>query len=428
MDVDGRRVCQPVYHNSALFRLELISVHTVPSLPIRLYSNESFMSVRTYLKNTILSLAFMGAATCSLFAEDAVKSDKNWTYRPGIIAPLWEVDLIEEEPILFVVDPATGFAKGTLLFPAAAIVKVTNSACEQTYSEGADYQLSADRREITIPAGSKIRTVEPRELRRDPGSQPYRLTHRDGGGEIMFGGKLEYHELQTWVSYRPKEMNWPESSRALIRGNLPRAQQAIAQATPLHIVLLGDSISTGCNASAWGDGAPYQPAYQDLLLQHLQETSSGDVKLTNVAVGGMATPWGISMIDKVNELKPDVVIIAFGMNDSSGISAKEYQANTQTMIDKVRANQPNAEIILVATMLGNQDWTALKHEVFSEYRDALASLCGDGIALADMTTVWQEMFKRKKDSDLTGNGVNHPNDFGHRVYTQVLAKLFAAPK
>jgi acyl-CoA thioesterase-1 len=74
-------------------------------------------------------------------------------------------------------------------------------------------------------------------------------------------------------------------------------------------------------------------------------------------------------------------------------------------------------------MLGNRDWIRLKHEVFPKYRDELAELCERGIALADMTSVWSEFLKRKKDSDLTGNGVNHPNDFGHRVYAQVLSAL-----
>ena len=43
--------------------------------------------------------------------------------------------------------------------------------------------------------------------------------------------------------------------------------------------------------------------------------------------------------------------------------------------------------------------------------------------LADLTAVWSEMLKRKKDWDLTVNGVNHPNDFGHRVYAQVICEL-----
>ena len=33
------------------------------------------------------------------------------------------------------------------------------------------------------------------------------------------------------------------------------------------------------------------------------------------------------------------------------------------------------------------------------------------------------MLKRKRDSDLTGNGVNHPSDFGHRVYASAILAL-----
>ena len=78
-------------------------------------------------------------------------------------------------------------------------------------------------------------------------------------------------------------------------------------------------------------------------------------------------------------------------------------------------------------MLGNRDWTTLKHELFPQYRDALAELCEPGIALADLTSIWTEFLKRKRDWDLTGNGVNHPNDFGHRVYAQVLSTLLVPP-
>ena len=45
------------------------------------------------------------------------------------------------------------------------------------------------------------------------------------------------------------------------------------------------------------------------------------------------------------------------------------------------------------------------------------------MALADLTSVWTELLKHKRDWDLTGNGVNHPNDFGHRLYAQVLSAL-----
>ena len=123
------------------------------------------------------------------------------------------------------------------------------------------------------------------------------------------------------------------------------------------------------------------------------------------------------------EARPDLVILAFGMNDSAGQPAARYQANIKAMMDAVRKENPRAEFILVATMLGNKDWTTLHQELFPQYRDALAQLCGRGVALADMTTIWTELFKHKKDWDMTGNGVNHPNDFGHRIYAQVLSTL-----
>ena len=102
-------------------------------------------------------------------------------------------------------------------------------------------------------------------------------------------------------------------------------------------------------------------------------------------------------------------------------SSEEEQR--EGVIAKIRERLPDVEFILVASMLGNPDWTTLHPELFPEYRDALASLCGPGIALADLTSIWTGFLESKQYWDLTGNGVNHPNDFGHRVYAQVISTL-----
>jgi lysophospholipase L1-like esterase len=156
---------------------------------------------------------------------------------------------------------------------------------------------------------------------------------------------------------------------------------------------------------------------------NLETVYGGKIALTNLAVGGTGTAWGLTQMDKVIEAKPDLVILAFGMNDHGGMPPATYQANTKAMIEAVRKDLPEAEFILIASMLGNKDWAGIFHEKFPPYRDALAQLCGPGIALADMTAMWTELFKRKLDRDMTGNGVNHPNDFGHRVYAEVLSSL-----
>jgi hypothetical protein len=63
--------------------------------------------------------------------------------------------------------------------------------------------------------------------------------------------------------------------------------------------------------------------------------------------------------------------------------------------------------------------------MFFEYQDALREAVSPEDALADVTEVWEIMSRRKHDLDSTGNGLNHPNDFGHRIYAQAILDLFA---
>ncbi len=385
------------------------------------------------MRTTLYLAVFLSSCLLSTNLLVAQQEPKAWEYRPTLMVPFWESEWVEEEPILFVRDPNSGEARGSLLFPIEEVRSVQSSSGDQTYEKGVDYRFEPGSREVVLPPGSRIRSVLPEELRRPPNSQRYRLTHRDGQGEILFGAKLEYHEMQTWITYKKKDRSWPSpsseapSSEGSKQGKLPGTLEKLRQGKPVTIVLLGDSISTGCNASGWGGGAPHQPPYQDLWLQHLQKVYTSEVRLINLAVGGMATPWGLTKTDEVMSHKPDLVLLAFGMNDAGSLSTEDYKKNTARMIEQCRAIDAQTEFILIATMLGNQDWTALRHERFPEYRDALADLSGEGIALADMTSIWKEMLARKPDSDLTGNGVNHPNDFGHRVYAQVLSQLLKTP-
>lgn len=349
-----------------------------------------------------------------------------WKYDPKLLKPFWLGDTVEGESVLFIRDSKTGEAKASLLFPVRKILSVRNSSGDVTYEAGRDYNWKPGSREITLPANSRITSRVPAELRRPAGSQKYKLTHRDGNGEILFGAKLEYHNMQTCITYAHAPEDWKHVP-TFREQSLSRTIQKLRQRSPVSIVLIGDSISSGCNASGWAGEPPFQPSFPGLLQQHLTARYRTKVRMTNPSVSGKDTRWVLSAIDKVIEPKPDLVIVAFGMNDAAGRSASEFQANTKAVIAKIRESLPDAEFILVATMLGNRNWTRLKHELFPAYRDALAELCEPGIALADMTSIWTEFLSRKQDWDLTGNGVNHPNDFGHRVYAQVLSTLLAPP-
>ena len=350
-------------------------------------------------------------------------AETRWKYDSDLLRPFWQGDTIEGESVLFIRETDKGEAKASVLFPVRKILSVRNSSGDVTYEEGRDYRWKPGSREITLPSGSRITSRLPAELRRPEGSQKYRLTHRDGNGEIFFGAKLEYHDMQTCITYEHETEDWSPHVPRFDAKSLLRTVRKLRNKEPVSIVLIGDSISAGCNASGWAGEMPFQPSFPGLLQEYLQACYGTEIRMTNPSVSGKDTRWVLSAIDKVVEPKPDLVIVAFGMNDSAGRPAAEYQANTKAVIAKIREKLPDAEFILVATMLGNKDWTRLKQELFPQYRDALAELCEPGIALADMTSIWTEFLKRKKDWDLTGNGVNHPNDFGHRVYAQVLSTL-----
>jgi lysophospholipase L1-like esterase len=357
----------------------------------------------------------------SLIAQSV--AEPRWTYSAKMLRPFWQGDVMEGESVLFIQDEKTGEARASVLFPVQNILSVRSSSGDVKYEEGRDYTWKAGSREIVVTPGSRIVTSKPEALRRPAKSQQYQLTHRDGNGEIYFGGKLEYHDLQTIVSYSHAPGLWKTSVPKFDPQALPKTIRKLESRAPLKIVILGDSISTGCNASGWADGKPYQPAYPDLVGRMLEEHYKGKVEVVNLSVGGMDSAWGLTMVDKVVEASPDLVLLAFGMNDSSGRPAKDFQDKIAATMKGIREKRPEAEFVLIATMVGNPGWVALKQQLFPQYRDALAALCGPGAALADVTSIWGEFLKLKNDWDQTGNGVNHPNDFGHRVYAQVISSL-----
>ena len=93
----------------------------------------------------------------------------------------------------------------------------------------------------------------------------------------------------------------------------------------------------------------------------------------------------------------------------------------------VRDEVADVEFVVVSPMLPTPDCTWVVASRFDEYRTALAKLIGEGVVLADVTELWGKLVTLKDPHDLSGNGLNHPNDFGHRLYAQtILSQLIRA--
>ena len=337
--------------------------------------------------------------------------------------PWWVSDLMEGESITFIVDPGHGPARARLLFPATTIVSVCSPSRGCPYHEGRDWVWEGDC--LVLPATSTIPFWTSQELTPPLHSQPYGLVRRDGTGDILFGATHEYHDRQIEVTYRHCNGLWQGPVPGFAGEELPHLMRKLASKTPITLAVFGDSISTGCNASAWAKVAPFQPGYPELVQRNLESAYSVAVTLRNLAVSGMTSTWGLEQVAAVAATQPDLVIIAWGMNDGNapGLPAAEFANNIAAQMIAIQAASPLVEFILVAGMLPNDDWQTVVPGLLLRYRDAVLSLVRKGVVVADISGIWDELLKRKRHLDLTGNGVNHPNDFGHRLYADVLNTL-----
>lgn len=154
------------------------------------------------------------------------------------------------------------------------------------------------------------------------------------------------------------------------------------------------------------------------------------IKMTNFSVGGKDSYWGLTQTEAVSAVNPDLVILGFGMNDGSSYTGEQaYYNNMLTIIQEIRKSNPNCEFLLLSTMLPNEKitWSEGGKSVLGnqeKYLAKLQTLAQEevGVALADITTLHKEYLTVKKYKDMTGNNVNHPNDFLVRLYAQTIVK------
>ena len=353
-----------------------------------------------------------------------------------LLEPFWRSKTVYRESLICVKDLDDQAAIGKLLFPATRILAVHSADGRMTFREGTDFQLGENGQQLIRKESSKIAYLKSSDLFMPKGTRPVwtgkpdsaipcALPHKLGDPDthLLFDNGHWFHDQQLEVTYERADMNWPGIVPQFDATRLPKTLAKLKAKQKLTIGVSGDSITYGLNASGLVGAPPFMPMYPSLVAAQLRVVYGTEVNLVNRAVGGWGVPNGLADLDKLLESQPDLVVIAYGMNDVGRRNPDGYKDGIQQMITRIKAARPDAEIILVATMLGNDQWTHTPREMFPKYRDALASLCGEGIALADLTSIWTEMLKRKRDCDLTGNGVNHPSDFGHRVYASAVLSL-----
>jgi len=336
----------------------------------------------------------------------------------NILFPLWKGRWVYRESFLPLSGPDGKVADIQLLYPAEEILEVLDATLAKRYEAGKDYELVDGC--LRLPEDSAIPHMTWEEYYPEtpiPGGS----FAKNGGGNIRFSEGTFYHERQLVVSYR-HEGTFPGAIPECKLDKLPNVAQKLENGQPVRVVFFGDSITARANATAMTGISPFQADWCQMTSEALEEHYGSCVTMINTAVGGTGTQWGVETAqERAVDHNPDLLVLGFGMNDGSTVSVDVYLENLQKIMDMVHAVNPACDVVIISTMLPNREaqgfWGRQK-----EYEGDLLTMEREGVAVCDMTAMHEALLSRKAYRDMTGNNVNHPNDFLSRVYAQTLLK------
>jgi acyl-CoA thioesterase-1 len=111
------------------------------------------------------------------------------------------------------------------------------------------------------------------------------------------------------------------------------------------ILFLGDSLTDGYGLSR-------SQAYPALLTEKMRAAGFTNFNIINAGVSGDTTAGGLRRIGKYLDQRIDVLVLELGINDAfRGISIAQMRDNLQGIINRVKAKNPDAEVVIAGMQL-----------------------------------------------------------------------------
>jgi acyl-CoA thioesterase-1 len=128
------------------------------------------------------------------------------------------------------------------------------------------------------------------------------------------------------------------------------------------ILFFGDSLTDGYGLSR-------SQAYPALIAQKLRDVGL-KYEVINAGVSGDTTGGGLRRINGCLARKIDVFVLELGINDAfRGVPLEQMRSNLQTIIDRVKAKNPNVAILIAGMQLplyGADEYVRAFGEMFGE--------------------------------------------------------------
>ncbi|MBQ8725813.1 MAG: SGNH/GDSL hydrolase family protein [Clostridia bacterium] len=337
------------------------------------------------------------------------------------LKPVWLGDTVYNETVMFVGQRD----EQRLLYPATEIISVRSYDLKTEYKSGVDYEFDCQTNLLTLTMSTRMPYFVNKAYYPEAGQ--YHSASMGTGLFFKEGGLISNKQLA--VTYRAKKddtLTPPKDHSQKYSSFLNK----VASGQKVKICFFGDSITVGGNASGFIDIPPYMPNFANLVTEGLKVLySNPNIEMVNHAKGGETSLWGMRNVSLVTDENPDLVVLAWGMNDLF-LGAELFKNQIREMLDSIKNACPSADILLVSSMYPNGDVAEFRMNgnyisspltLYEKKQEELADEYGLGIAL--VTTMHREMLEKKAYYSMTANNINHPSDFLIRIYAQNI--LFA---
>jgi acyl-CoA thioesterase-1 len=174
--------------------------------------------------------------------------------------------------------------------------------------------------------------------------------------------------------------------------------------TPAKAILVfGDSLSEGF-------GLNHSEAYPALLAKKLRAASLNFL-VTNASASGGTTDGGLERLPPHLKHKIDILILELGINDAfRGVPVEQIESNLQEIIDKVKAKNPTARVVIAGMQLPG--YTG------DDYVSAFGRMFTDLAAKNGAALVPYLLKGVAGDPSLNGPDGIHPNATGQKILAE----------
>ena len=349
------------------------------------------------------------------------------------ITPFWKGNIVYNEVVMPITDKNGLPLPLTLMYEPTEIVSVKNYTLTETYEYGRDYTLEDGK--VIINRRGNIPTVHNAKLH--PSVNPFNkdwdefYPRADGNGFEYWNEGSEISMMCLAVTYIHNG-EWSSDTPDSVAQSLPQTMSRLIHKEKLNIVLIGDSVGTGAKSSAQCGIAPFADAYPEMMRKGLElKFGNPNITLINSSIGGTTSEWTTQGINNTVVSKdPDLVIINYGMNDSSadrvGYTDERFRTNMSTMIEYIKVKCPDAEILLLASLYGNiYTFRAERYDSHATILHDLAEIY-DGVGVCDPLAIERPLIEQglKKFVDFMADNMVHPNDLGMRLIAQTVVDAF----